>query len=59
MIAVRSCCHRSRWRGGAFALLVPGNIRWRVSEFTGGFRLDFLPVTAKDRARRRRDRGEP
>lgn len=44
---------------GAFALLVPGNIRWRVSEFTGGFRLDFLPVTAKDRARRRRDREEP
>ena len=44
---------------GAFALLVPGNMRWRVSEFAGGFRLDFLPLTAKDRVRRRRDREEP
>jgi len=26
---------------GAFALLVPGNMRWTVSEFAGGFRLDF------------------
>ena len=23
---------------GAFAFLVPGNMRWRVSEFAGGFR---------------------
>ncbi len=44
---------------GTFALLVPGNMRWTVSEFAGGFRLDFLPLTAKDRARRRRDREEP
>ena len=44
---------------GAFALLVPGNMRWRVSEFAGGFRLDFLPLTAKDRVRRRLDREEP
>ena len=43
----------------AFALLVPGNMRWRVSEFAGGFRLDFLPLTAKDRVRRRLDREEP
>ncbi len=44
---------------GAFALLVPGNMRWKVSEFAGGFRLDFLPLTPKDRARRRRNREEP
>lgn len=44
---------------GAFALLVPGNMRWTVSEFAGGFRLDFLPMTAKDRTRQPRDREEP
>lgn len=43
---------------GSFALLVPGNVRWEVTDFAGGYRLDFRPMTPREHAERRRERGE-
>jgi len=40
---------------GGFALLIPGHMRWKVSDFAGGYRLDFRPMTPKERARRLRE----
>lgn len=44
---------------GTFALLVPDNICWEVSDFAGGYRLDFRPMTTAERLQRERERGEP
>ena len=43
---------------GTFALLVPDNICWEVSDFAGGYRLDFRPMTRAEHLQRKRDRGE-
>ena len=43
---------------GCFALLVPGNVRWEVTDFAGGYRLDFRPMTPREHAERKRERGE-
>lgn len=45
-------------RRGTFALLVPGNLCWEVSDFAGGFRLDFRPMTPAEHMARKRSRGE-
>lgn len=43
---------------GCFVLLVPGNVRWEVTDFAGGHRLDFRPMTPQEHAERKRERGE-
>ncbi|MCB9705161.1 MAG: hypothetical protein H6711_25015 [Myxococcales bacterium] len=43
---------------GTFALLVPGNVCWTVSDFAGGYRLDFRPMTPAEHLQRERERGE-
>ena len=43
---------------GNFALLVPGNVRWEVTDFAGGYRLDFRPMTPQEHVDRKRERGE-
>ena len=43
---------------GSFALLVPGNVRWEVTDFAGGYRLDFRPMTPQEHVDRKRERGE-
>jgi hypothetical protein len=45
-------------RRGTFALLVPGNVCWEVSDFAGGYRLDFRPMTPAEHLARKRSRGE-
>ena len=43
---------------GTFAVLVPDNICWEVSDFAGGYRLDFRPMTTAEYRKRKRERGE-
>ncbi len=45
-------------RRGTFALLVPGNIKWEVTDFAGGYRIDFRPMTPAEHLQRKRERGE-
>ena len=43
---------------GCFALLVPGNMKWEVSDFAGGYRLDFRPMRPAERVARLQERSE-
>jgi hypothetical protein len=40
---------------GCFALLVPDDMKWEVRGVAGGYRLDFRPMTPRERARRLRE----
>lgn len=40
---------------GCFAVLVPENMKWEVQRVSGGYRLDFSPMTPEERVLRLRD----
>jgi len=43
---------------GCFALLVPGNMKWDVSDFAGGYRLDFRAMRPGEEAKQLKEREE-